>query len=461
MRDGYNNTMTYDDAMEYISKAGERGICPGLERMEILLNLLGNPERCLNVIHVAGTNGKGSVCAFISAILNEAGYRVGRYVSPAVYGYRERIQTDGEWISEDDTAKYICRIRNILENVPEVNDQSCMPTAFEIETAMAFAYFYDRKCDFVVLETGMGGRLDATNAVDSPVISVITSVGMDHMQFLGGNIAEIAAEKGGIIKEGCPAVICAGNDEAEQVLADICFRKKSRFRLIKSEDIRCHGAREGMPAEQGETFDYKNMKDIRLGMSGMFQCRNAAAAIEAVKMLTDLEEPDFPAALKKLPSDVISEKTVRSGLAGTVWHGRFETAGINPTVIIDGAHNPDGVKALSESLKEHFPDSKIAAVMGVFADKDYRQMLEIISHSAYKLITFTPDDARGLDGVLLAEEASACFGCVHAARDLEEALHYAVSTSDRGDVIVCFGSLSTVERETEFFNRRSCIDNRK
>lgn len=430
--------MNYDEAMNYIETVSCSGIMPGLVRIQALLEKTGHPERHCNVIHVAGTNGKGSVCTYISSILMEAGYSVGRYVSPTLFDYRERIQINGRWISKADTAEWMSRVREANEEMQSDGMEGA--SAFELETVLAFLYFEASGCDFVVLETGMGGRLDATNVVPHPVMSVITSIGMDHMHFLGDTIEAIAAEKGGIIKENRPVVIGAGRKAAVETLVQMAKSRHSDVRTVNPEDIRITGH----DLLKGQHFDYEAYSSVSTKMAGSCQPWNAAIAMKAAERLCSMTEMDFPGKISKLPGICINEAVIRKGIAAAFWPGRFEVLEKEPPLIIDGAHNPDGVQSLVDSMVAYLSKRPVILVMGVFADKDYSRMLEMVSSYSDTLITFKPENPRGLAADALAEKAVPYFTQTIASDSQTEALKMARKLSAGEKAIVCFGSLSTM-----------------
>lgn len=441
--------MNYDEAINYIETVSCSGIMPGLVRIQALLEKTGHPEKKCNVIHVAGTNGKGSVCTYISSILMKAGYRVGRYVSPTLFDYRERIQINGRWISKEDTAYWMSRVRKADEDMQAEDMEGA--SAFELETVMAFLYFNASDCDFVVLETGMGGRLDATNVVPQPLVSVITSIGMDHMKFLGDTIEAIASEKGGIIKANRPVVIGAGRRGAVDTLVEICHQKHCRYRIVDRGAAVIHTA----DLYGGQVFDYANCCNVKTSMAGCCQPWNASIAMAAVEMLCKLSTGDFPADISRLPGKCIDQQIIAEGIASARWPGRFEVLEENPPLIIDGAHNPDGVKSLIDSIELYLREWPVILVMGVFADKDYDQMLEMVSAYSDTLITFKPENPRGLAADTLAERAFHYFKQVTASASQKEALETARKLSAGKEAIVCFGSLSTMAGWYQLTGRKS------
>ena len=297
----------------------------------------------------------------------------------------------------------------------------------------------------------MGGRLDATNVVPQPLVSVITSIGMDHMKFLGDTIEAIASEKGGIIKDKRPAVIGAGRSEAVDTLVEICHQKHCRYRIVDRDAAVIHIA----DLYEGQIFDYENCRNIRTVMAGCCQPWNASIAIAAVELLCELPAGDFPAGISKLPGQWIDQQKMAEGIASARWPGRFEVLEDVPPLIIDGAHNPDGVKSLIDSIALYLRDWPVILVMGVFADKDYTQMLEMVSAYSNTLIAFKPGNPRGLSSDALAERASHYFKQVTAAASQEEALKMARKLGAGKAAIVCFGSLSTMAGWYQLTGRKS------
>ncbi len=408
--------MNYTEALKYMDNAGRSGIRPGLDRIRELLARMGNPQDKCRIVHAAGTNGKGSVCTMIAAGLQAAGYTVGRYISPAVYGRREIIQKNGQWISEEDAAALITKIAQITK------DDEDKPTAFETETAMAYAYFAESGCDAAVVETGMGGRLDATNVIAKPWLCVITDIAMDHMQFLGNTIEEIAGEKAGILMPGCPAVFCRGDARAAAVLEAAARERGIDYRFASPSEVT--NIRRSL--ESGQTFDYNGYKDLNIRLLGTCQIANAVTAVDAMEMLG------------------LSEENIRTGLREAVWPGRFDIVQRSPLLLEDGAHNPDGAAAQADSIRKYLPDRKIVLIMGVFADKDYDTMLRIMAEVSDTVYTFRPPGRRGLDAGMLARAAGKYFTESIACATQREAVQAALTQAGSGGAAVHFGSLSTL-----------------
>ena len=421
--------MNYEEALIYINQLNKKGISLGLERMEQLLMLLGNPQESLRCIHVAGTNGKGSVCAFLDSALQRAGLQVGRYSSPTLYDYRERIQINGAYITEADLAALLTIVKQACEQMAQQGQET--PTAFEVETALAFLYFQQQQCDYVLLEVGLGGRLDSTNVIQHPALSIITAISLDHTALLGDTLAAIAAEKGGIIKAGCPVVLSAQQPEALAVLQERC-----RICSVQPMKVDLSNLRDKQWSQQGQQFTYGRWENVSIGLLGDYQRVNAAVALEALQFLQQRE----PA---------LTDTVIRQALAEARWPGRFEMILQHPLFIVDGAHNPAGAEALAQTLEQHFydkmNDKKIWLLMGVFADKNYRQIGQILSRCSDSIICFQPAEARGLDSAALAAAMEPYYTHIINAQTAAQAVQQVLAQAVPDDVIVSFGSLSTIK----------------
>lgn len=466
--------MTYEEAREFIDQANQYGGVLGLEAITELLNRLGNPQEQLNIIHVAGTNGKGSTGAFLTAILNQAGYRVGRYISPTVFSYRERIQISYKANTdyrESGREKYngsrlecsyestkqviayipregVCQAIELIKPTCEsmVREGHPHPTTFEIETVMTFLYFLWEKVDFVVLEVGMGGRLDATNVFKKPVCSVITSISMDHMQYLGDTLEKIATEKAGIIKAGCSVVTCEQEPEVLRVLRSKAAETGSDLYLadsgrtvditysIEGTVFNYHSAIDDGNGDNlhnrcSENYGEACASSYRIHLLGAHQVKNAILAIEVARVL-------------KKSGYNISEETIKAGLLTARWSGRFELLSTKPYLVIDGAHNEDAAIRLREAVEIYFAKHKIFFIMGVLADKEYRSILRITAPLADTIYTLTPENPRALSSNQLAEEAGKYCDRVIDAGNIAHALKLAYAEAGEEDVIIAFGSLS-------------------
>lgn len=382
------------------------GSLPGVLVCKKLLEAVGNPQKELACIHIAGTNGKGSTAAFLHKILQEAGIRTGLFTSPHLIDFTERIQVNGERISKEDAV----RIGKTLLEL-EIDTE---PAMFDYCFAMAMIYFKEQGCQLVVLETGLGGRLDSTNVIDAPLLSIITKIGLDHMDILGNTLREIAQEKAGILKPNSRAVIESQTKEVLTVLQQTCEKLEIPFRLVDTQQI--------VPTESG--FIYGTQEEYTMKMLGSHQRENAMAAVLAARELQKLGYS-------------ITEEAIHNGVAKAHWNGRMEIVSKKPFLMIDGAHNGHGVEALVKSLRELYPDEKFHFVMGVLADKDYQKMAEQVIPLAERITTVTPDSSRALRGRELAEYISSYGVKAENREDFEEILE---ELSDEERTVV-FGSL--------------------
>lgn len=424
--------MDYAEARAFVDEIGKAGRVFGTERMEELLELLGNPQDRLKIIHIAGTNGKGSVLAYLSTILTEAGYRVGRYVSPTLFSYRERIQVNGEYIDREAFARLMTRTAEAMEEMKRQGKS--LPTAFEAETAVSFLYFCEQKCDVVVLEVGLGGRIDATNVVKTTILSVLASISMDHTAVLGNTLGEITWNKAGILKPGVPAVSAPQAEEAVSVIEEEAAKKSCELRFVSAQEITDieYGIEE-------QRFSYCGYERLLIHLAGRHQIGNAALAVEAIR------------ALQK-QGWKISEAAVREGFSKTVWKGRFSVIAHEPYIILDGAHNPDAAQVLRSSVEEYFADRKKYFIFGVFSDKEYDKIIDITAGLAEHIVTVqTPDDPRALPAAELAEAVRRKNPSVEAAGSIEEAAAICRQLAAKEDVILVFGSLAFLaEAEAAF-----------
>ena len=364
--------MEYQEIIHTIENKRRFGSLPGVVVSRKLLAAVGDPQNDLAFIHIAGTNGKGSTAAFLREILKEAGIRAGMFTSPHLIDFTERIQVDGRQIPEEDAA----RLGEMLLNL----DLDVHPTMFDYCLAMALLYFREQGCRLVILETGLGGRLDSTNVISAPLVSVITKIGYDHTEVLGDTLDQIAAEKAGILKPNTFMVSESQQQPAEKVLKDCCSKLGISYQFVEAEKIKAvdHG------------FSYEGKGSYRMRMLGMHQRENAMAAVFAAEAL-------------RIYGFEITDAQISQGIENATWNGRMELISKEPYLLIDGAHNGHGVHALAESLKELYPDEKFHFIMGVLADKDYKQMVKEILPLAESVTTVTPDSGRALQGETLAE----------------------------------------------------------
>lgn len=414
--------MNYQEALNYINESHKFGIRLGLDNMRNLLELLGNPQDKLNVIHVAGTNGKGSTCSFITSILKESGYKVGLYTSPFLETFTERIKINGENIPEEDVARIVTLIKEKIEQ------GDIYPTEFEIVTAMAFYYYCEQGVDFVALEVGLGGRYDATNIIKASDVSVITSISLDHVGILGDTVAKIAYEKGGIIKENGTAIVYDQSDEAKDVIKDICKEKNARYIEVKFDDINIKQS-----DIYSQVYDCsimgKEYEDLEIKLIGDHQVNNSILALSAI---------DF---LKETKGLNITEEDIRKGLINTKWPGRIEKIMEKPIFIIDGAHNEDGARSLAKAIDKNFNGKKATLLIGMLEDKDIDGVLEILMPYFNKVITTTPDNPRAIDSEKLKDKISKYVDNIVSKPSIEEAVEYTLKNSSEDDIVISAGSL--------------------
>ena len=427
--------MNYKEARVYLDEVSKYGSVLGLESMRELLHRLGDPQNELKFIHISGTNGKGSVLAYLSTILSGAGYRTGRYISPTLFSYRERIQVDGEYIERESLACHVTAIAAAAEEMQKAGLPS--PTVFEMETALAFLYFKEKRCDIVTLEVGCGGLLDATNVITTTLMEVIASISMDHTDLLGDTLAKIAAQKAGIIKPDTMVVSAQQKSEAAQVIEDTCKEQHCTLQMVDESKISNvhYGA-------EGQTFSYKTWENVAISLAGSYQIKNAALALEGVE------------ALRKL-GYALSDQQVREGLLHTAWRGRFTTLRRDPTVIIDGAHNPAAALELKESLERYFPGKTLYFVMGMFKDKDYAQVIDLTAPLARHIITVeTPGNPRAMPARELAEAVGKVNPSVEWADSVAHGVEKALAMAGKEDAVIVFGSLSFLGEAADAVNEK-------
>lgn len=404
-----------ENAVAYIEHSRRFGNLPGVETCRKLLKDLGHPEQSLKIIHVAGTNGKGSVSAFLHQILKEAGYKTGLFSSPHLLHFSERICINGNRIADRDLLYWAEFVINYDFGIPL--------TMFDYALAIALLYFGQEQCDYVVMETGLGGKQDSTNAVANPVLSVITHIGYDHTEVLGNSLSEIAAEKAGILKSGVPAVFGCQEKEASDTLISAAEEKEIAYVFPDVGALcRVRWKEDG----NGYGFFYKG-QEYQISMPAKYQVENALTAIEAAY------------TLQKSGCD-ITQKEIAEGIRNTFWSGRMQILKENPFLMADGAHNPDGVRALAESLRVQYPGEKFVFWMAVLADKDYKEMVSLVLPVAEEFITVTPDSSRALQSERLAEYIRSCQKKVTAYVNVEEVFAI-LERYPPEQKIIAFGSL--------------------
>lgn len=448
---GENDMMTYSEVEEFIKKSYDQVIRLGLDRMAVLLEQLGNPQNSLKFIHVAGTNGKGSVCAMTARILQCAGYQTGLFTSPVISDYREQFQVNGEMITKEDFARLARLVKQACEQMDDP------PSEFEKAVALAFLYFRERHCEFVVLEVGLGGEDDATNVIKTPEIAAIVNIDFDHMGFLGNTLTQIAEKKAGIIKEAGTVVTAEQKEEVMTVLQERCSAKHADLIKTSASQIRVREK-----SLDGQCFDYEKkntegttcLQKIMLSLLGDHQCENAAVVLAIID------------GLRKKGYD-ISEHAIREGMENVHWPGRFELVSKDPLVIIDGAHNPDGIDALSHNLKEYFPGQKFILIAGILKDKDYQEMLKEMLSFAECFVTIAPDNPRAMSAHECALAIRACGfdGEIFESSEIGQAVKIAIQLAKKKQIGICaFGSLysvgslhTAISMETELLQNRDRV----
>ena len=415
---GEKGRMSYDEAIDYIHKINWCFCNPGLDRIRELCERLGNPQKKLKFIHVAGTNGKGSFCAMVASVLKQAGYKTGLFTSPYVRVFNERMAINGNMISNDELAGLTERIKPIADQMED------KPTEFELITAIAFEYFALNDCDYVVLECGLGGRLDSTNIIDTPVLSVITGIALDHTAILGDTIEKIAGEKAGIIKQGVPCLWCGDDHSAFEVISQRAKELDAPFFTVDHEKAIISEL-----SLDKTTFSFGEYTDMKIPLLGEYQVHNASNALVAIDILRD-------------NGLFISEQSIREGLEAVKWHARFEIISKEPLVIADGGHNPQGVESAVRSVKAYFGDERLNVISGVMADKDYEYIASQISTISDEVFCVTPQNPRALNGEAYAELYRSKGIRANAYESVKDAVLGALEKSRKtNQATICLGSL--------------------
>lgn len=413
--------MNYAQAIKKIEILREYGSRPGLDRIKKLLDKIGNPQDKLSFVHITGTNGKGSVCAVVSSVLKSSGYLTGLFTSPFITDIREQIQVQGEMISEEDFASVVAYVWGITE---ELISQGIIITEFEFTMAVAFEYFVRRGCEIVVLEVGMGGKGDSTNVIKAPLCAVFTPVSLDHTGVLGATLTDIAREKRGIIKEGTRVVSSVQDEEVIKVIEDTCRDKGVSLKIADTSQMQV--ASESI---EGTEVIYKG-ESLRLSMLGNHQVENLGVALTVIETLT---EHGF---------DRINIESIRKGVKEAKNPARFEMVSVNPAVIIDGAHNPEGMRVFADTVRKLMPHKKGILMTGMLRDKDIDTSLGYIGDLFSSAYTVTIDNPRTMSAEEYAEKCRGVFDCVKACTDAESAFSEALAEATEKDTFLCVcGSL--------------------
>ncbi len=412
--------MNAEQAIEYIHSVCWKGSVPGLGRTQELLKRMGNPEKKLKFVHIAGTNGKGSTAAMTASILRKAGYRTGLYTSPYIYRFHERMQVDGVEISDEDLAACTEFVK------PHADAMAESPTEFELVCCIAFEYFARMACDIVVLEVGMGGAMDSTNVIDTPEVAVITNIGLDHTDYLGNTVEQIAETKAGIFKENGNAVIYRSTESVEAVFERICRERNVALKKADFDGLRLHS--HGL---EGQVFDCGERKELVLPLLGDHQLHNAAVVLGVIDTLIE-------------KGWKISEENIREGIRDVRWPGRFDIVGRNPLFIIDGGHNPQCIEALVKNIQDYLASRRVIALTGVLADKDYADMYLPVMPLVQEFVCITPPNPRKLDSDKLAQYLRSKGAAATPCESIEAGVQTAISLAGQEGVVLCFGSLYSI-----------------
>lgn len=428
--------MNYQEALAYINDKDKYGSRLGLESISRLMELLGNPQNGLKYLHVAGTNGKGSVSSYLANCLKTAGYKTGLYTSPYLERFNERFQINGQDIPDEILAEITDKVKDAANKM--VEEGMLHPTTFEIVTAIGFMYFNQEKCDYIVLEVGLGGRYDSTNVIDRPLASIITTLDYDHTEVLGNTLGEIAYQKGGIIKDKGITISYPQEEEAIKVLKDITSEMEGEFYLDPVESIQIKAQ-----TEYGSTFDFafdgEDLQDIKISMLGEYQIFNASLAITTLLLL------------RKKGLIEITNQELYKGLIDTKWKGRLEVLDRQPTFLIDGAHNTQGITFLARALKL-FKYNKLILGVGILKDKDYSHMVDLLGPLADVVVVTEVRMPRKLDAEVLAEEFKDHVSEIYVEKDIKKAIEKTIELASEDDLIVFGGSLYLIGEVRTIFN---------
>ena len=412
--------MNVTEALTYIHSVCWKGSIPGLSRTKELLARMGNPEKRLRFVHIAGTNGKGSTAAMIASVLQKAGYRTGLYTSPYLFRFHERMKVNGEDITDGELAEITQWVK------PHAEAMEDHPTEFELVTAIAMEYFARQRCDIVVLEVGMGGEWDSTNVIDPPEAAVICNLGLDHTEVLGDTLEKIARAKAGIIKPGCPVVLYRNIPSVEAVFEAACRERGAELYKVDFQALHA-----GAHSFMGQTFDFGARTGLQIPLLGAHQLCNAAVAVTAVDCLIRRGWR-------------ISEENIRQGLRDVTWPGRFELLRRSPDFIVDGGHNPQCLEALAQNVRDYLAGRDITALTCVMADKDYTHMYATMAPLVSRFVTVTPDNPRAMAAEKLREILLPFGKPVTACASVAEGVEQAIRQAGEQGLVLAFGSLYLV-----------------
>lgn len=413
--------MTANEAIAYIHSVCWKGSVPGLSRTEELLRRMGDPQKKLKFIHIVGTNGKGSTAAMLSSVLQKAGYRTGLYTSPYIFRFHERMQVNGQEISDEALAEITEFVRPLADSMTD------SPTEFELVTAIAMEFFHREQTDIVVLEAGMGGSLDSTNIIPAPEVAVICNIGLDHTEYLGNTLSAIAETKAGILKPGCDCVLYPSDPEVESVVRQKCRDTGVALHPADFDAI--------MPVSRdldGQTFHWNDEKDLKIPLLGRHQLFNTSVVLKTLEVL---QTRDWH----------ITTAHIRQGLAETRWPGRFEVLGKNPLFLVDGGHNPQCMAALVENIRDYLSQKDLTILTGVMADKDTSSMFPPLLPYACRFVTVTPDNPRAMDSKDLADYLRGLGADATSCGSVAEGVAVSIAKAkDHGGAVLACGSLYMV-----------------
>lgn len=412
--------MNAEQAIAYIHSVCWKGSIPGLGRTQELLKKMGNPEKKLKFVHIAGTNGKGSTAAMTASILRKAGYRTGLYTSPYIYRFHERIQVDGVEISDEDLAEITEYVKPLADSMAQ------SPTEFELVCCIAFEYFYRKKCEIVVLEVGMGGAWDATNVIEVPEVAVITNIGLDHTEYLGDTVEKIAETKSGIFKPHGHGVVYRSTPSVEAVYERVCAERDVSLRKADFEGLvlKAHTL-------EGQVFDCGSRKNLVLPLLGDHQLHNASVVLSIADTLIG-------------EGWNISEQNIYDGIRDVRWPGRFDIVCRKPLFIIDGGHNPQCIEALVKNIRDYLAGKKVIALTGVLADKDYADMYKPVMPLVDRFVCITPPNPRKLEAEQLARYLRQAGAQAQASESILDGVKKAMDLAGEDGVVLCFGSLYSI-----------------
>lgn len=412
--------MNAEQAIAYIHSVCWKGSIPGLGRTQELLEKMGNPEKKLKFVHIAGTNGKGSTAAMTASILRKAGYRTGLYTSPYIYRFHERIQVDGVEISDEELAEITEYVKPLADSMAQ------SPTEFELVCCIAFEYFYRKKCEIVVLEVGMGGAWDATNVIEVPEVAVITNIGLDHTEYLGDTVEKIAETKSGIFKPHGHAVVYRSTPSVEAVYERVCAERDVSLRKADFDGLvlKAHTL-------EGQVFDCGSRKNLVLPLLGDHQLHNASVVLAIADTLIG-------------EGWNISEQNIYDGIRDVRWPGRFDIVCRKPLFIIDGGHNPQCIEALVKNIRDYLAGKKVVALTGVLADKDYADMYKPVMPLVDRFVCITPPNPRKLEAEQLARYLRQAGAQAQASESILDGVKKAMDLAGEDGVVLCFGSLYSI-----------------